>query len=140
MEEIVRNYYTQALQESLAAEENESEEEKNFWVNFLHAQEEQMAQHPRTLNEQKLKWFEDQAPAVIEFAQNCDLNLRMRLTDDCCGSILFETSYFELTARDDEVIRKFWLYLCQRGRLTISQSEDTFKIEFLFALFDFDKE
>ena len=34
MEEIVRNYYTQALQESLAAEENESEEEKNLTKHF----------------------------------------------------------------------------------------------------------
>ena len=139
MEEIVRDYYTQALQRALA-EEVESEEEREFWVNFLHAHEEQMERHPRSFNEQKLKWFEGLAPTVIEFAQNCELNLRMRLTDDCCGSILFETSYLELTAHDDEVIRKFWLYLCQRGRLTISQSEDTFKIEFLFALFDFDKE
>ena len=136
MEEIVRNYYTKALQEALAAEENESEEEKEFWVNFLHAHEEQMEQNPRTFSRRKLKWFENLAPGVIEFAKNCDLNLRMRLTGDCCGSILFETSYFELTAHDDEVIRKFWLYLCQRGQLTITHTEETFRMEFLFALYD----
>jgi len=88
------------------------------------------------LGERKLKWFENLAPGVIEFAKNCDLNLRMRLTGDCCGSILFETSYFELTAHDDEVIRKFWLYLCQRGQLTITHTEETFRMEFLFALYD----
>lgn len=134
MEELVRHYYTQALQKSLA--EEETEEEREFWVNFLRETENEVKENPRAFAEEKVKWFESLVPGVIEFAKNCELNLRMRLTSDCCGSILFETSYFELTAFDDEVIRKFWIYLCQRGQLTIAHANDTFKIEFLFALYD----
>ena len=134
MKEIERKFYTESLKKVL--EEEETEEEKECWVNFLRATEEQIKQHPPSFNVERVKWFEELTQGVIEFAESCALDVKMRLTSDCCGSILFETSYFELSAFDDLAIRQFWLYLCQRGRLTITHANETFKIEFLFALYD----
>lgn len=134
MEPIERNFYQQAKVEAIIEEINETEEDREDMIAFLNFLKEDKEANPKQPDPEKIKWFEDLAEGVIEFAKNCYLDLRMRISEEYIGSIIFETSYFELTAFDDLVVRKFWLYLCQRGRFTITHKEEAFSMEFQFDL------
>ena len=131
--EAVREFYTEALRKNMA--ENETDEEKEYWRGVLREIETQDALHPKTLNPDKAQWFESLTDRVIAFAKNGNLNLKQYITNDYYGAIIFETSYFELSWIDDPEYRVFWQYLFRMGLLSITQGEDTFKIQFLFALY-----
>ena len=134
METIERNYYQKAKLEAMIDQINETEEERQgIRECLLHIEAEKEA-NPPVADAEKVKWFEELAPGVIEFAENCMLDLRMEITEDFIGKIRFESCLFELTGFDDLVVRKFWVYLCQRGRLEILHRTDTFTMEFEFDL------
>lgn len=134
MEPIEKNYYKQAKLEAVIDQFNEKEEDRQEFREFLLHIEAQREANPPEPDTEKVRWFEELAPCVIEFAKNCMLDLRMEITEEFIGKIRFESCLFELTGFDDLVVRKFWGYLCQRGRLAILHKTDTFTMEFQFDL------
>jgi hypothetical protein len=81
-----------------------------------------------------VEWFQQLPDAVTEFAKNCHLDVCMSMSKNYIGSIVFETSYLELSAFCDPVLPKFWRYLCEHGQLTIAQKKEVFSMEFRFDL------
>ena len=125
---IERKFYTEMLKEIM----------DNNWDDvreLLHTKG-QSEKYIQVLSPEKIKWFENLQKYVLTFAKNGRLDVKMYTSDDWCGIIRFETSYFELSDFDNVILRNFWGYLCQTGQLSITHKETTFMIEFTFKLYD----
>jgi len=131
--EIERHYYDEALRQSIIDDETEDKEEMAQMVRELGKL---MEKQVRLLDLQKRAWFEGLSGSIIEFAEACSLNVKTRITDDLCGVIQFETSFFELDWRDDPELHAFWAYLQHTAdSFSISQCDEYFRMEYQFHLF-----
>jgi len=131
--EIERNFYTETLRQIETEEATEDREEMKQMLKYFEKQEEKRV---RLLNIDKRNWFEGLANSVIEFAEACHFNVKMRVKDDIYGIILFETSFFELDWRDPPELHAFWAYLhTMSDSFNITHCEELFKMEFQFLLF-----
>lgn len=86
---IERKFYTEMLKEIM----------DNNWDDvreLLHTKG-QSEKYIRVLSPEKIKWFENLQKYVLTFAKNGRLDVKMYTSDDWCGIIRFETSYFELS-------------------------------------------
>jgi hypothetical protein len=131
---VDEKFYQQALTKAVLAELNETDEDRTKLQEFASLVKSLAASYCPKPDEKKLEWFHRLPDAVIEFAKSCELDVHMSVNQDYIGLILFETDYMELSSFDDPVIRKFWVYLCQHGHLTIAQKEAVVSIEFRFDL------
>ena len=140
MDKIELNFYDEAIAR-LHAEDEESE--RIFFKNFLLETAEttkamnEIYQQAKVLNECRKQWFENLAGSAIEFARDCELNLRMWIDDGLHGRIEFETAYLALDQLTHPLVKKFFTYLVTEAdtfdtRLTL----DLFQMEFSFSLFD----
>ena len=139
--QIERNFYDKALKQALA-EDTPEEREAFLRMVYEHAEEREvlgLARRPKPekrLDYNSLKWFMGLSGAAIEFARDLDLNLFMTVEDGPQGYIRFETSYFELDDRHGPLPMAFWTLLTEAAdKTTITQYEETFKIEMFFDLY-----
>jgi hypothetical protein len=131
---IEKKFYRQALTRAMIEELQETEEDRVKAQEYVSMMKERAARYCPDPNPEKVTWFEQLADAVEEFAKNCHLDVCMQVTKNFIGSIVFETSYMELSDFEDPLLSKFWMYLCQHGQLTIAHKEDIFSMEFRFDL------
>jgi hypothetical protein len=131
---IEKKFYRQALARAMMEELHETDEMRVEMQEFASMMKARAAQYCPKPSAEKMKWFECLKQGVIEFAENCHLDVCMSVNQNYIGSIVFETSYMELSSFDDPVISKFWIFLCQHGQLTIAQKEEVFSMEFRFDL------
>jgi hypothetical protein len=131
---IEKKFYQQALAKAMLEEINETAEDREKMQQCVARIQERAAKDRPEPDLEKIKWFEQLQDAVIEFSQNCHLDMSMSLNGKFIGTIVFETSYLELSLLDDPIVRKFWVYLCQHGQLTIAQKAEVFSMEFQFDL------
>lgn len=129
--EIIRKYYTEAMRRIQEEDEDQDREEM---LRILAAVDEYKKRHPTTLNAERVKWFEALAVHVLDFAEDCDLDVAIRTSEEGRGVIEFRTSYFALSRMEPAETRALWLYLCREGELSISHCDGVFAIAFRFDL------
>lgn len=139
--QIERDFYDKALEKALA-EDTPEEREAFLRMVYEHGEKREvlgLARRPKPvkrLDHNSLKWFMGLSGAAIEFAKDLDLNLFMTVEDGPQGYIRFETSYFELDDRHGPLPMAFWSLLTETAdKTTITQYEETFKIEMYFDLY-----
>ena len=140
MDKIELKFYDEALAR-LQTEDEESD--LVCFKNFLQENAETakamngIFQQVKILNESRKQWFENLAGSAIEFAQDCELNLKMWIDDALYGCIEFETAYFPLDELSHPLMKKFFTYLITEADFfEITHSLDRFQMGFYFALFD----
>jgi hypothetical protein len=131
---VEKKFYQQALARAIIEELNETPEEQQQLQEYVSMMQERAERYDPQPDPEKLAWFQELPNAVTEFAKNCNLDVYMTVSNRHIGSIVFETSYLELSAFDDPVVPKFWMYLCEHGQLTIAQKKEVFSMEFRFDL------
>ena len=135
--EIERNYYDEALRQSIIDDETEDKEEMAQMVRDIGKL---MEKQVRILDLEKRAWFEGLSGGIIEFAKACSFNVKVWITDSLCGIIRLESSFFELDWRDPSELHAFWTYLqCTADAFNITLCEEVFRIEFHFHLYSLHK-